>query len=89
MPAGAGKDLVETRCILCHDLERVTAAKRQRQEWPGLVANMVGRGAPATPDEAQTITSYLAAHFGTIALRQNPSPSGGRRWRAKHDGESR
>jgi hypothetical protein len=25
---------------------------------------MVGRGAVATPEEAQTITSYLAAHFG-------------------------
>ncbi len=65
LPDGTGKDLVETRCVLCHDLERVTAAKRQRQEWAGLVTSMIGRGAPVTPDEAQTITSYLAAHFGT------------------------
>jgi hypothetical protein len=25
---------------------------------------MVGRGAVATPDEAQAISSYLASHFG-------------------------
>lgn len=64
LPAGAGKELVETRCTLCHDLERVTVAKRQKSEWPTLVANMVGRGATATADEARTIASYLAANFG-------------------------
>jgi cytochrome c5 len=63
LPSGDGKDLVEARCTVCHDLERVTAARRHRQDWPGLVANMVGRGAPVSPDEAQTITAYLAAHF--------------------------
>jgi cytochrome c5 len=64
LPAGAGKELVETRCTLCHDLERVTVAKRQKSDWPILVANMVGRGATATADEAKTIASYLAANFG-------------------------
>ncbi len=64
LPAGPGKELVEARCSACHDLERITIAKRHKAEWPTLVANMVGRGAVATPDEAQAITSYLAAHFG-------------------------
>jgi cytochrome c5 len=64
LPGGPGKDLVETRCTVCHDLERVASAKRQKSEWPGLVANMVGRGAVATPDEAQAISVYLASHFG-------------------------
>jgi cytochrome c5 len=64
LPGGPGKDLVETRCTVCHDLERVASAKRQKSEWPGLVANMVGRGAVATADEAQTIGAYLASHFG-------------------------
>jgi len=63
LPTGSGKDLVETRCTVCHDLERVASAKRQKSEWPALVANMVGRGAVATPDEAQAISSYLASHF--------------------------
>ncbi|HMA71723.1 MAG TPA: hypothetical protein VKP67_09580 [Xanthobacteraceae bacterium] len=64
LPGGLGKDLVEARCTACHDLERVASIKRQKAEWPALVANMVGRGAVATPDEAQLITSYLASHFG-------------------------
>jgi cytochrome c5 len=64
LPVGPGKDLVETRCTACHDLERVAVIKRQKADWPALVANMVGRGAVATPEEAQSITSYLTAHFG-------------------------
>jgi hypothetical protein len=56
--------LVEARCTACHDLERVALVKRQKADWPALVTNMVGRGAVATPEEAQDIASYLASHFG-------------------------
>jgi hypothetical protein len=64
LPDGHGKDLVETRCGLCHDLERVAAIKRSNKAWPVIVANMVERGATATPDEAKAISDYLAANFG-------------------------
>jgi cytochrome c5 len=64
LPDGSGKNLVETRCELCHDLERVATIKRSRTQWPAIVANMVARGATATPDEAKTISDYLAANFG-------------------------
>jgi cytochrome c5 len=64
LPEGAGKQLVETRCALCHDLERIAAVKRKKQDWPTIVADMVAWGAPATPDQARTIGDYLAANFG-------------------------
>jgi cytochrome c5 len=63
LPGGPGRDLVEARCTACHDLERVAMIKRQKKDWPALVANMVGRGAVATPEEAQAITSYLTINF--------------------------
>jgi cytochrome c5 len=65
LPAGPGKDLVETRCAVCHDLERVAVIKRPRQHWPAIVANMVARGATATPEEVGAIATYLAAQFGS------------------------
>jgi len=65
LPAGTGKELVETRCVACHDLERVAGVKRPRQHWSAIVANMVDRGATATPDEVRTIAAYLAAQFGS------------------------
>jgi len=64
LPEGAGKQLVETRCALCHDLERVAEVKRKKDNWAPIVANMVAWGAPASADEAKTITDYLAANFG-------------------------
>lgn len=65
LPAGAGKDLVETRCTLCHDLERVTAAKRGKRDWPGVVANMFDRFGHSAPDEASAISAYLAANYAS------------------------
>lgn len=64
LPDGEGKRLVETRCGLCHDLERVAAVKRRKAQWPQIVATMVASGATATPAEAKTISDYLAAIFG-------------------------
>jgi cytochrome c5 len=64
LPDGAGKDLVASRCSVCHDLERVATVKRDRQAWPLIVANMIAWGAPATSDEAKAITDYLVANFG-------------------------
>jgi mono/diheme cytochrome c family protein len=64
LPAGSGKELVETRCGLCHDLNRVVAIRRPKSGWDDVVANMIRRGAPATPEEGQTIAAYLAAQFG-------------------------
>jgi len=64
LPAGAGKELVETRCAVCHSLERVTGIRRQKSDWDHIVANMYDRWGVSAPDEAQAITSYLAAQFG-------------------------
>ena len=65
LPPGAGKELVETRCALCHDLERVTAAKRGKRDWPGVVANMFERFGHSAPDEANAISAYLVANYGS------------------------
>ena len=64
LPAGAGKDLVETRCAACHDLERVTAVKREKQDWETIVGNMYERWGQSAPDEVRTITAYLIGQFG-------------------------
>ena len=64
LPAGAGKELVEARCVTCHDLTRVVASRRQKPDWDAIVTNMVNRGASATADERQTIVAYLATQFG-------------------------
>jgi cytochrome c5 len=64
LPPGEAKQLVETRCNLCHDLDRVVTVKRRKADWPVIVANMVEQGAPVTTDETRAISDYLAANFG-------------------------
>jgi cytochrome c5 len=64
LPTGPGKELVETRCVVCHDLGRVTAVKREKRDWDVIVANMYDRWGQSAPDEVQTITAYLNAQLG-------------------------
>jgi mono/diheme cytochrome c family protein len=63
LPDGAGKELVEGGCALCHGLDRVVAAKRRKGEWNGIVARMVYLGAPLEQDQAKTVAAYLGAKF--------------------------
>src|SRR5262249_2566377 len=64
LPSGPGKELVETRCAVCHNLERVTVVKRQKRDWETVVANMYERWGMSAPDEVQAISAYLVAQFG-------------------------
>jgi cytochrome c5 len=64
LPGGPGKELVETRCAVCHNLERVTIVKRQKRDWDTIVANMYERWGMSAPDEVQAISTYLVAQFG-------------------------
>src|SRR5262249_30211579 len=64
LPTGPGKELVETRCAVCHSLERVTIVKRQKRDWDIIVANMYERWGMSAPDEVQAIAAYLNAQSG-------------------------
>jgi mono/diheme cytochrome c family protein len=63
LPNGTGKELVETRCSACHDLERVVSVKHAKGDWHLIVASMIAHGARLTPEESQTITAYLGTQF--------------------------
>jgi mono/diheme cytochrome c family protein len=64
LPSGPGKELVETRCAVCHTLERVTIVKREKRDWETIVANMYERWGQSAPDEVKAISAYLVAQFG-------------------------
>ncbi|OFW01831.1 MAG: hypothetical protein A3G20_02485 [Acidobacteria bacterium RIFCSPLOWO2_12_FULL_59_11] len=67
LPAGAGKELVESQCTLCHDLEKITTRRSSKEEWESIVMNMAAQGLTVTPVEIQTIVSYFTAQFGKKA----------------------
>ena len=53
LPDGHGKDLVETRCGLCHDLERVATVKRSKTE-PGRSSSPTWSERGATGDAGRS-----------------------------------
>lgn len=64
MPAGEGRDIIQTKCQLCHDLQRTLAFVRPREQWENVVDSMNRRGAPVTPEEKPIIVGYLTKFFG-------------------------
>lgn len=63
---GAGRDLVSTRCVICHSLDYVQAngPVMTRARWEATVRKMIDKfGAPITDDEAKAIVGYLGAHY--------------------------
>jgi virginiamycin B lyase len=63
LPEGSGKALVESACTQCHSLDRVVRSGYSRDGWRNVVSMMVNVGAKVTPQQADAITEYLAAHF--------------------------
>ena len=63
LPAGPGKELVETICSSCHSLSNVTAQQKTKTEWQLKVTEMLQEEPDVTAAERETIVNYLAASF--------------------------
>jgi len=60
MPEGAGKDLVATRCVQCHNLNLIAGSGGYTREgWTSLLQSMLA----LSPAETPVVTEYLAAQF--------------------------
>lgn len=64
---GAGKDKVMTLCGICHTPDYIPMQPRlPAKTWEGEVHKMIKVfGAPINEEDAKTISSYLAAQYGT------------------------
>lgn len=67
LPAGAGKEIVEGGCVICHGLDRAVGTARSPGEWQAIVAKMVFLGAPLSADQANAAVDYLSTNFGSAA----------------------
>jgi cytochrome c5 len=82
LPAGPGKDIVATACTQCHGLKLIVALRDGPVGWKRFVNDMILRGAQLTPEEADTVSQYLAKNFGPgtspmqSGLNSQPLPAG-------------
>ena len=75
LPDGPGKETVGRICLECHDSGNFRKARLTSEEWAESVADMVERGAKATPAEIDAVVGYLAKNFGEGApVRINTAP---------------
>lgn len=63
-PALGGEALVQARCIGCHNIERVTSARKTRAGWAETVARMVSKGARLNAAEQDAVVEYLSKTYG-------------------------
>ena len=63
-PDGPGKDILETKCGVCHGPEQALIGDgRSPEEWKDLVQEMIDLGAEVPRAEAQTLVAYLAKNW--------------------------
>ena len=64
LPDVPGKDIVVRVCTKCHGPGNIAKKRLNRDDWDDQVADMMERGAKATPKELAAVVDYLAANFG-------------------------
>ena len=62
-PTPEGQSLVQERCTKCHDMKRITRAKKTVEEWAATVERMVSKGANLGPVEKEAVIQYLAETY--------------------------
>ena len=63
LKTGAGSELVEQNCSLCHGLDRVVAANRPGKQWDAIVHRMSQIGASVDADQQKQIVAYLQTNY--------------------------
>jgi virginiamycin B lyase len=63
LPEGAGKEMVQRACQLCHDYREFPQVNFDHEDWDAVVRTMVRGGAPLKEDEIPGVVDYLATSF--------------------------
>jgi mono/diheme cytochrome c family protein len=65
VPVADGKSIFQTKCSVCHGLDRPTARKETKEKWASIIKEMQGKKADWISDsDASKIVDYLAAEYG-------------------------
>ena len=63
LPDAPGREQVKKVCSACHPAEVVLGEGMSREQWGGLVSNMISRGAKGTDEEFAQIVDYLTKNL--------------------------
>lgn len=85
LPDGPNREVVQRVCSGCHSVQMFAGRGMTREQWAGVVSNMMGRGAKMSDEEFDQVVEYLgktlppgkAAPAGSSAaatVKQPPRP---------------
>src|SRR5512139_3736757 len=64
-PEADGKALFESKCSVCHGIDRATVRKETKEKWASIVKEMQGKKADWISDaDAAKIVDFLASQYG-------------------------
>jgi mono/diheme cytochrome c family protein len=63
LPDALGRETVKKLCAACHPPELVLGKGMSREQWGGIVSNMITRGAKGTEAEFAEVVDYLAKNL--------------------------
>jgi cytochrome c5 len=63
LPDGPGRETVQRLCSTCHPAQIVLGRGMTREQWGGIVSNMISRGAKGSDDDFATVVDYLATNL--------------------------
>jgi competence protein ComEA len=73
LPAGKGKDVVESVCGACHGTDLIASRRATKEGWSYIVDDMVSRGASATNEQIAGIVDYLGKNLGQVNVNKGKS----------------
>jgi mono/diheme cytochrome c family protein len=63
LPDAPGRDTVKKVCAACHPAEVVLGKGMSREQWGGIVSNMISRGAKGSDAEFAQVVDYLSKNL--------------------------
>ena len=77
LPKGAGLEVLNKRCVSCHEADIISGQKLSLTGWTRSVDKMVRWGATVTPEERDVLQPYLAQHFAPRPVASHPATEAG------------
>ena len=66
LPAGPEKDKMVKLCVGCHVIDLVVARRHTREEWDGVIEDMIARGTKGSEAELTLVAEYLSRNLGKV-----------------------
>jgi competence protein ComEA len=68
LPAGPEREKMVKLCVGCHEIDLVVARRHTREEWDGVVEDMIARGSKGTEEELSFVAEYLSKYLGKVSV---------------------